>query len=225
MARIRLTLAAAISLVAFGIALAEPKSVPNAKEYLEQAADKFSFFLAGQIIYDRTEFEYLPKTEREKYQKLIVGLRSAKLEGGDLVTLLKHKSPKVRTLALALLFDLEDPKMLPHIFSLMRDRAPTFPAPLFVGNEDGGKMPQLTEQTVGEIAYHFVSFYVRQAERGNDDRAFEDYWELRKDRAFCASWFEVQLLRARQGTVPTQKKSHRKCSRRSQANRSIARDG
>jgi hypothetical protein len=59
------------------------------------------------------------------------------------------------------------------------------------------------------VAAAFVNVYLRAAgyyygvQGKGKDAGFDAYWALRKDRAFGASWFAVQLSRAEQGTSPT----------------------
>jgi len=49
---------------------------------------------------------------------------------GLLIELLQHYDAKVRTLALACLFDKEDPALLPHLVFMAEDDAETFLIPL-----------------------------------------------------------------------------------------------
>jgi hypothetical protein len=51
---------------------------------------------------------------------------------------------------------------------------------------------------VGQVARLFVRFWMEQAYW--QDKDFPAYWALRKDRAFCSSWFRVRMVRALQGS-------------------------
>ena len=130
----------------------------------------------------------------------------------DLEALTKHRDPRVRTLALVGLFQKRAHKLLPVIFALVDDDAPTFPArtreraidpaalrrlrrqdpPSFV------ELPQ-TPQSVGAVAEGLVTFYLKQAGyrfrsyHGTPCFGFPHYWEQCKDRDYLASWFAVEL--------------------------------
>lgn len=102
--------------------------------------------------------------------------------------------------------------------------------PVYDGNGVG---PPQKAQTVGYIARAMLRFYMTRSgfQHGYDgysyfgqeekkvvlDRISEErerranrlepgfalYWNERKDRTYCSSWFEVQFERAREGTTPT----------------------
>ena len=128
----------------------------------------------------------------------------------ELEALTRHRNPRVRTLALVFLFETLDPKLLPVIFTLVDDTRETFPARVPVAYSPPGRtFNQILKerQTVGEIAEQLLSFYLRRAGysygvRGGSCPGFEDYWALRKGRAYLAGWFAVQLDRATEGTSP-----------------------
>lgn len=93
--------------------------------------------------------------------------------------------------------------------------------------------PPQKSQTVGYIARAMLRFYMTRSgfyygydgysyfndeeekvvlDRTSEERerranrlepGFALYWNERKDRTFCSSWFEVQFERAREGTTPT----------------------
>ena len=137
----------------------------------------------------------------------------------DLEALTKHRDPRVRTLAIVSLFQKRDPKLLPMIFALVDDDAPTFPTPTRRANPvvlrklrrarsaadqwesdpiPFNEFPQ-TPQSVGAVAEGLVTFYLRQAGyryrsyHGTPCFGFPHYWEQRKDRDYLASWFAVDL--------------------------------
>jgi hypothetical protein len=195
------------------VATAAPVPVPDARKDLERLADRLKFFNTGDFLFDRPGLHQIPDDVAQQYQTLIRELTSSKFVVEALVKLLKHDNPKVRTLAMAALFAREDPRLLPHLVSLVDDKAVTFsrPQPPSAFPFPKKKMPRLDKQTVGEVAYQFVTFYLERANyvygvKGTQNQGgFDAYWAARKDRQFCASWFSVQLARANQRTSPTPK--------------------
>jgi hypothetical protein len=118
----------------------------------------------------------------------------------DLLPLLKHDDPKVRTLAVAALNHLNDPKVLPHLLPLCEDRAQTLPHPGLVAMIPGMEkdITPLEPQTVADFPRAILNQYLSAAGYDFGIADFDAYWAARKDRATCASWFKVQLDRATQ---------------------------
>jgi hypothetical protein len=117
--------------------------------------------------------------------------------------LLKHKDSKVRTLALAALYQREDPKLLPHLAALAADNDKTVPDLSIRRASVLGKGAELLpqdyhDQTVGRVATSFLAAWISEA--GYEVKDFAAYWDRRKDRTFCASWFLARLYRAGQAT-------------------------
>jgi hypothetical protein len=126
----------------------------------------------------------------------------------DLVPLLADTDAKVRVLALLVLFDRDEPQLLPHFAALRSDKAPAIDAatPNHVALIDGkpsGPRWSSRQTAVGEVAMRAVGLYLDAAgaARGRADE-FDAYWQARKDRAWCASWLAVALLRAHGGSSP-----------------------
>src|SRR5205809_3610061 len=109
---------------------------PTIAQRVETAARDLPFFAWGGFLHDRLDETWLPSNmpaaDRERYAttlggllaawrrlRAFSGLLGATPHGGtgeeDVVGLLKSPDARVRTLALALLFDREDPKWLPVI--------------------------------------------------------------------------------------------------------------
>ena len=85
----------------------------------------------------------------------------------DLLVLTDHPDSRVRSLALACLFAKWDPRLLPFLFKLVDDPAPTFPAHMPVANLVPpstlfSRIPQ-TAQTVGSVAEDMISVYLKKA--------------------------------------------------------------
>src|SRR5262249_33805416 len=131
-------------------------------------------------------------------------ISTGKEEVTDLVSLLKHQEPKVRTLALGALYLREDPRVLPHIAELVADKESTVPdlqilraGPILKHDDD--LLPQdYHKQSVGRVAEMLLKSWIGAA--GYEVKDFSAYWEARKDRKFCASWFLARLYRAGQAT-------------------------
>jgi hypothetical protein len=197
---------------------AAPKPDPNARKDLERLAAQLKFFSAGDFLYDRVALHHYPDAVAQEYQQQIGELTATQWEVEALVKLLKHHDPRVRTLALAALFARDDPRILPHFVPLVDDKAMTFSKPQLVASRVSVKkqMPPLEKQTVGEVANRFITFYLVPANyhygvKGTEGQdGFDGYWATHRDRAFCASWFAVQLVRASQGTSPTPKERFEK---------------
>lgn len=191
-----------------GIAVDKPSST---REEAERIAGKLKFLATHEFLYDRRDLRQLPENVVKEYQGLLRPLFDGQYTVEHWVALLKHKDARVRTLALAALFAREDPKLLPHLASLMDDKALTFPnVPQQFGFgflEPKFEPKMLKEQTVGEMAGSMVGFYLWRVgfdlhERNPTTAEFASYWEARKDRAHCAGCFAVQLARATEGCSP-----------------------
>jgi hypothetical protein len=192
---------------------AAPAPERNARKDLERLAGRLPFFCTGDFLYDRFNLIRFPDEAARQYKLAIAELTSVRWGVEDLVKLLKHNDPKVRTLALAALFAREDPRLLPQLVPLVDDQAETFSTPQLVATPAFGKkkMPPLRKQTVGQVANLFLTFYLGPANysygvKGTQGHGgFDAYWTAHKDRKFCASWFAAQLARASQRTSPTPK--------------------
>ncbi len=103
--------------------------------------------------------------------------------------LLKHPNPKVRTLALAALFQKDDPHVLPDIMSLANDSAKTFQTPSPGPQQvfPSAQTPPPQDQTVGEVATVMIGCYLDPWNVGSPLTSLETYatyWEKRKDRTY-----------------------------------------
>lgn len=182
----------------------------------ESLAGKLKFFLTCEFVYNMDDFRWIPENEAQQYKQLLAELRAIEAEMPILVDILNHKDPKVRTLALAALYDREDPKALPHIASLMYDCAETFPdiegrfncSPTWLTEK---KLRPPVKQTVSQVVRQMLKLYMVFFWTDNPDYQhqnmdhFKAYWAKRKDRSYCAGWFRVQLTRACGSACPTPK--------------------
>lgn len=174
---------------AAGAALAQPS--PVAKTFEEFAA-RIQLFETAEFAFDRSLVHPLcgkpcePAVEFQNY------LRVTRPAPARVRPLLKHADPKVRTLAIAALFDREDPQYLPAIHALAGDAAGTFASPPRCCHlQPGEPVSSAKSQTVGEVARQLSGPY---------SPAF--WWQHRK-RGYSAAWFRFKLMRAGQGTTPT----------------------
>ena len=104
---------------------------------------------------------FTPFAKQPSYPDAVVRLAATDYPTDALVSLLSDKSPKVRTLALELLFRKQDPQLLPVVYRLMEDSGITF---------------EHIVLTVGEYAKAFLSAF------GVEDD-FEKFWTTHRDRA------------------------------------------
>lgn len=178
---------------------------------LEDIAAQLPCFDTACLLYDRMqESRWLSEKDVSPYRQYIAHLMAMQANEEDLLPLLKHHDPKVRTLAMAKLMMNDDAKALPAIVALAYDPAPTFPNPQPDARAlaMSGVGPPPKDQTVGTIATAIGNFYLNAAgwaygiNGGGGESGFPGYWQAHKDRAYCASWFLVQLQRATQGTCP-----------------------
>lgn len=187
---------------------AVPARASTVDAFERAAAVPQKFLDPGCVLYDRLD------RERDCADQAGAALFREDYPIADLQALTTHRDARVRTLALVGLFQKGDPKLLPVIFALVDDPAPTFPARTPVAYVPSTPLPRAfseipqTPQTVGSVAEAMMDFYLGRAgySYGSHGKGeclgFADYWAERKDRAHLASWFSVQLDRATQGTSP-----------------------
>jgi len=95
----------------------------------------------------------------------------------DVRALLKHADPKVRTLGIVLLFDLERVDVLPDIATLAGDAGETFPEPapiaVTIASDPGDAWP-LEKRTVGDWARAAIRPYVEASYELGQDKLLRD---------------------------------------------------
>ncbi len=173
---------------------------------LEGLAAAIRYQEVCDVLYDRLPLgqhgrEYLGEEGVAGFVRLreIAHEESAEL----LVPLLQHRNPKVRTLAMVILYLEGNPKLLPEFKMLTYDAVRTFPAAEFPNwgpSRVGPRPPPTTrEQTVGEFARGIVGFYMRQGGYDYLSDGFDLYWKEHEDRDHCLGWFRTAMCRASQG--------------------------
>jgi hypothetical protein len=198
----------ALTICLLGMALTSPcrAGAEDTRKDFERLASQFRFFFG-----DDFHCYHVPAAMLAEYKKLHDEVTAPKHETTALVALLNHKNPRVRTLVIAALSAKEDPKLLPKLVDMVGDTAVTFPDFLLLSRPfgfDRDILPPLVECNVGELASTILQTHLERA--GSWDRTtpeirdrFDAYWAVRKDRSFCASWFRVQLDRARDDFLAT----------------------
>jgi len=102
--------------------------------------------------------------------------------------LITHENARVRTLGVYMIYEKEDPTLLPLISSLLEDSEQTFPLRSLVCSSDADSIHQIRVENsiVATHANKALSVY-----KGRQN--FEEYWEERKDRDYCASWIRAKF--------------------------------
>jgi hypothetical protein len=124
----------------------------------------------------------------QPYQSAVVRLAGSDYPASSLISLLSDTSPRVRTLALELLFRKQDPQFLPPIFEHASDPGITFEhIVLYNFRANGPPDSRRESQTVSDFAKAMLSFF---GVRGD----FSEFWNARKDRRYWFSWLRSRLL-------------------------------
>jgi hypothetical protein len=165
----------------------------EARSALHAAAASLPLFDAEAFVYLRRP--HLAPSINELYRHTLSDLIKADFGSEQLIQLLGDPQARVRTLAMALLFQKEDPKLLRYM--LLDDKADTFPAPILTDNLPE---PMPTHpQTVAEIAKTMTGAYMISAGMKNwRDPTAEDlgqYLAAHRARSYYFSWFDVRLSR------------------------------
>lgn len=188
---------------------AETADIAQTREDFEKYAARLSYLPVGEVIFDRTGHALIevPSEKRNEYSNVIEKITDRAYSEKVLILLLDDVDSRIRTLAAVALFDREDPSLLPFLVRLSGDDAETFPRyePMSIASPDSGNRPPPVRQTVRNVAEKMIRFYLEKSGfyySLADD--FRKYWEARKDRAYTAGWFAVQLARASRGISPTQ---------------------
>lgn len=152
----------------------------------------------SDVLYDRLE-----GPDAGPGSPILLELRHRQDPPESLVRLLAHPNARVRTVAMMVLFDSEEPRFLPSIAALRRDQADSIPfSERYTGQSAGSPadMPDRYSEpaTVGLWAGYMVDMYTRMVEAED----FESYWRVRSGRQTSASWFLLRLIRAQQGASP-----------------------
>jgi hypothetical protein len=176
----------------------------TARKDLEDAAAKLRFYSVNDFYTNA-----VPQPFMKEYHDRLASLRKQDYAVKDLVELLKHDDARVRTLAAHLIFHRRDPKLLPHLAGLAKDKAQTFgrPRPSATGAFFNKDLPGMDKQTVGDVASSMVMTYLSPAGYHNVEPhgpcpGFDVYWAKHKDREYCASWFWLELARASRNSNP-----------------------
>ncbi|MBN1901424.1 HEAT repeat domain-containing protein [Candidatus Sumerlaeota bacterium] len=168
------------------------------KEFTE-AASKVKFIMPIDFGVNCFMNNYATKEERETYDRAMKPLMERDYATSDVIRLLRHESPQVRSLAALTLIKRRNPRLLPYIAELLTDNRFAFRIPYqetcstFWPKDE---MPPLREETVSQIASACIDEYLRASNgvpsfifQSIDPKTFEHYWKERKDRFFNLGWF------------------------------------
>lgn len=190
---------------------AEMTGFDDTQEEFENLAERLPYLDTASVILDLPIHSFVGADNQQRHQHFDV-LRMAthpRHSKDALLHTLKNPNPKVRTLATVALFDRDDPSVLPALAALCKDQAPTFDGhgklreSLLIPSGTG---PPPLLQDVASIAGRMVRFYMEPAGFPHgvepaSNPGFKEYWEARKERSHCASWFTVKLSRASHGST------------------------
>ena len=171
---------------------------------MEAAAQSYSHFATGDIIANRPTDRDWPETLIAEQSKLLADLQKWAKQPELLRALIGHHDARVRTLVLGALFVREDPHDLPLIGELASDAAPTFVHVHAAMRSQGftGNLADIEDpQTVGKVAEAMLNTYLL-ATKVDHRLRFAGYWQARKSRQTCASWFLVRISRATRNSSP-----------------------
>jgi hypothetical protein len=183
--------------------LALGKQTAEVQRQMEAATKIYSHFATGHIIANRSSERQWPEKMIAQQVKLLSELRNWSKQPLSLRELVSHPDPKVRTLVLGALYIREDPHELPLIASLSKDKAATFKHAhdcLSSGGFNGDLALIETPQRVRDVARAMLAPYLRSA-NVDENTKFAKYWNERKNRESCASWFLVKVMRATRNTT------------------------
>ncbi len=172
-----------------------PKFLPeleSVRSSLQSAAAALPLLETDDLMYRRWPRQ--PPSIQATYRRTLSRLIEANYSSEYLIYLAEDSRPTVRTLAIALLFDKEEPKLLRYIADHLNDTAETFPRRVMTDNEPD---PMPTQpQTVGEVAQLMVGAYLLAAGMsGAPQGEWVVYQRTHHDRPYYLSWFEVRLGR------------------------------
>ena len=181
----------------------------------ERLAKEIVVLGPGEFIYGFRENRQIPPKEFIPVREFTQLLENGKWNKSDFLPLLRHNDANVRTLAIVALYSLDDPQILPDIFPLVTDPAPTFVAMLPLAAPSFMEIKITAEttekQTVGAIASVIIDTYMKSGGfnygplgKGREP-GFPEYWKLHAGRNTSAGWWSVRLARASHSTNPTQR--------------------
>ena len=184
----------------------------DAKSDLESIAKDLHALDSERVAFDRTGRRFgsfWPNLDAEQ-DRLVGILREKRYKPAELIGLLGHEDPKVRTLAASALYAMEDPTLLAPLAPLVDDEAETFPCVAMISlpfSREPPPPPSFEKQTVGRVTRLLLGRYMEHsgayATSGRPFRqVVKDYFDARKDREWCGSWFQAWLDRAVQGSSP-----------------------
>ena len=215
--------------IGFVLAILEPSRpislAGDLMERAERAAAAIPWYDVGDAVYNRqprggpdatkviASLKILEKPAPEPAARFLVTGWTA----DEIRRLLKHENPKVRTLGLVLLYNLERVDVLPDIATLVEDDAETFPSPAPISLVLPGRMPEtwpMEKTTVRKYAVAMIEFYCKHSAalselrlwqiKGEDLRKTLAAFAAKREPSLCTPALAVAMERATGGMSPIQ---------------------
>jgi hypothetical protein len=169
----------AVSLLLCGIATARTP----ARTVLAAQADQIDVLAPLELGNYGRIHSAIPIPSREPLSRLV----NSNYSTSELTALLSDPSPRIRVLALELLFRKQDPQLLPEIVAHTTDNEGTFDGLEFYDFSDNlPSRSRRAPQTVAAFANAMAAFY---GVRGD----FAQFWDARKNRRYWFGWLHSQL--------------------------------
>ena len=123
-------------------------------EAYQGLAQGISYLTYGDFLWQRTPSYFKDDPELKSSWEHLEQAMAVKTDLVELTALADHPEPKVRTLAMMRLYNMEDPEAFRLIYSRVKDGAETFPDRSFLTQIAGTDRMQLESapQTVGKVA-------------------------------------------------------------------------
>lgn len=205
-----------------GVAIGATEDADATRTKFERAAESLTFLSTGDIAFDRdASYPSMSQEELDSYNTAVRGVlrpesrsrayrRSYSVD--ELTPLLKHKSAKVRTLALVALYHTEQPQAIMHFAKMLDDTVATFPHPqriwAFLPGRQVKQETPMQSQIVAQVARKLlVAMLAPSQERHrldpeNREETLKRFWSLHRGRDHWIRWYEFRLKRATQGRNP-----------------------
>ena len=179
--------------------------VADARAAFEKLATEMKSFQTREFL-DATEPWRLPKSWAANLDKGLAALRAERWDVKPVTALLKHENPKVRVLALAALFDRQDPSLVPHFIPLLDDKARHFPVfevrraiAQFPSPKEDSTEPDpqdVHHPSVGDFATSCLRFWMEHAGYDRiDAKNAREYVANSERHGFRSSWWAAKLQR------------------------------
>jgi hypothetical protein len=193
-------------LLAFSGTPHTPTATPHRAEFVA-AVQALPFLLPETFVYDRIGRRPI---SNEPYATTIEQLRSMRIPFDELALLSADEDPRVRAMALCLLYDLEDARAVPLFEARRNDAAIAISEPDMLASEPRiGVAAPTHPLTVGAVARTLLRPHLQAAgityniNETDNQAKFARYLKAHEKLTSGVALFSVKLARASQGTLPT----------------------